>query len=178
VQAAAQAANADEFVRLLPHGYDTPINERGTRLSGGQRQRLAIARAFLKDAPILILDEATVYLDAENEALIQDALIRLMRGRTVLIIAHRMAMIYQADQIIVLDQGRAVASGNHRSLLAADDLYRALVSAAQAASLKTIAPSLSTSGSGLVVHAPASGLDVAGADEQVWTKHEVDSKWR
>jgi ABC-type transport system involved in cytochrome bd biosynthesis fused ATPase/permease subunit len=129
VEAAAQAANAGEFIQALPLGYDTPINERGARLSGGQRQRLAIARAFLKDAPILILDEATAYLDAENEALIQDALARLMRGRTVLIIAHRLVMAQHADQIVVLDHGRAVECGTHRALLAAGGLYRALVSA-------------------------------------------------
>jgi ABC-type multidrug transport system fused ATPase/permease subunit len=128
VEAAARAARAHEFIQALPWGYDTPIDERGTRLSGGQRQRLAIARAFLKDAPILILDEATSNLDAENEALIQDAVVRLMHGRTVLIIAHRLAMVYRADQIVVLDQGRAVERGSHGALLAAGGLYHTLVS--------------------------------------------------
>ncbi|MFN8471141.1 MAG: thiol reductant ABC exporter subunit CydD [Anaerolineae bacterium] len=127
VEAAARAAHADEFILALPRGYDTPIHERGVRLSGGQRQRIAIARAFLKDAPLLVMDEPTSHLDVESEVLIRDALMRLMRGRTVLVIAHRLEMAYQADQIVVLDRGRAVARGGHDALLAEDGLYRTLV---------------------------------------------------
>lgn len=127
MEAAARAANAHEFIARLPQGYDTPIHEHGVRLSGGQRQRLAIARAFLKDAPFLILDEATAHLDTKSETLVQDALTRLMRGRTVLIIAHRLTMAYPADQIVVLDQGQAVASGSHAALLAEPGLYQTLV---------------------------------------------------
>lgn len=135
VEAAARAANAHEFIQALPRGYDSPIHERGLRLSGGQRQRIAIARAFLKDAPLLILDEPTSHLDTESETLIQDALARLMRERTVLIIAHRLVMAYQADRIVVLDGGRAVASGRHEALLAAGGLYESLVATyAEAAS--------------------------------------------
>jgi ABC-type multidrug transport system fused ATPase/permease subunit len=127
IEAAARAAHADEFIRALPQGYETPIHERGLRLSGGQRQRIAIARAFLKDAPILILDEATAHLDAESEAFIQDALHRLTRDRTTLIIAHRLGMAYRADTIVVMDQGRALATGDHGALLARNNLYRKLV---------------------------------------------------
>jgi thiol reductant ABC exporter CydD subunit len=169
VEAAARAAHADEFIWALPLGYDTPVNERGTRLSGGQRQRLAIARAFLKDAPILILDEATAHLDPENEALIQDALVRLMHGRTVLIIAHRMAVVYQADQIVVLDQGCAVEHGSHRSLLAAGGLYRSLVSAYEADDLRRIVPSLTLNGHGRV-------KALEGAGEHVQPTHGRDQR--
>jgi ATP-binding cassette subfamily C protein CydD len=127
IEAAAHAASADTFIRALPQGYNTPIYEGGTRLSGGQRQRIAIARAFVKNAPTLILDEATAHLDAENEALIQDALHRLMRGRTTLIIAHRLTMACGADQIIVMDQGRVLERGTHRTLLATGSFYQTLV---------------------------------------------------
>jgi ATP-binding cassette, subfamily C, bacterial CydD len=127
VIAAARAAHADEFIGALPRGYDTPLGEEGARLSGGQRQRLAIARAFLKDAPVLILDEATASLDAGSEALIREALARLMAGRTVLIIAHRLALAYAADRIVVMDAGRAVETGSHAALLAQNGLYRRLV---------------------------------------------------
>jgi ATP-binding cassette subfamily C protein CydD len=124
--AAAQAAHADAFIRRLPQGYDTPIGEEGLRLSGGQRQRLAIARAFLKDAPILILDEATANLDAANEQLIRDALAQLSEGRTVLMIAHRLQLVHDADEIIILEKGRIVEKGNHKELLAQSGRYRAL----------------------------------------------------
>lgn len=123
---AARSAHAHEFIVALPQGYDTPLGEQGARLSGGQRQRLAIARAFLKDAPLLILDEATVHLDAASESLVQDALRRLMRQRTVLLIAHHLTMAYEADQIVVLEQGRAVETGSHGDLLAAGGLYARL----------------------------------------------------
>jgi len=124
--AAARAANAHDFVAALPQAYDTLIGEQGTLLSGGQRQRLAIARAFLKDAPILVLDEATANLDAGNEALVSDALARLALGRTVLIIAHRLQMVQQADEIVVLADGRVVETGRHRDLLVRGGPYRAL----------------------------------------------------
>ena len=125
--AAAQAAHAHDFIQNLPQGYDTPLGEQGARLSGGQQQRLAIARAFLKGAPFLILDEATSQLDAESEALIQDALRRLRHGRTVLIIAHRLKLAYAADQIIVMERGRAIETGDHHTLLAQAGVYRQLV---------------------------------------------------
>jgi ABC-type multidrug transport system fused ATPase/permease subunit len=127
--AAASAAYADEFIRGLPQGYQTPINEGGTLLSGGQRQRIAIARALLKDAPMLILDEATVHLDAETEGAIRDSMFQLLSGRTILIIAHRLEMVYDADQIAVMDQGSIVETGTHPELLSGSGrLYRTLVS--------------------------------------------------
>ncbi len=104
IEAAARAAEADEFLRTLPQGYDTFLGERGMRLSGGQRQRIAIARAILKDPPILLLDEATSSLDASNELLVQQALEKLMRKRTTIIIAHRLATVQKADRIVVIDQ--------------------------------------------------------------------------
>ena len=126
VEAAARAANAHEFITALPAGYDTPLGERGTRLSGGQRQRIAIARALLRDPPLLLLDEATSALDTESERLVQEAIDRLMRHRTVLVVAHRLATVLDADQILVLDGGRLVERGNHSSLLAENGLYRRL----------------------------------------------------
>ncbi|MDB5922024.1 MAG: transporter, partial [Betaproteobacteria bacterium] len=127
VEAAARTANAHDFIRALPDGYRTVIGERGTRLSGGQRQRLAIARAVLRDAPILILDEALSSVDAENEALIQDALDRLMRNRTTLILAHRLSSVIAADRILVLDGRRVVESGRHDELMRHDGPYRRLM---------------------------------------------------
>jgi len=123
IVAAARAANADEFIRALPDGYDTVLGERGATLSGGQSQRLSIARALLKDAPILILDEPTSALDAETEALLLSALKRLVAGRTTFIIAHRLSTIRHADQIILLDQGRIAERGSHGELLSADGAY-------------------------------------------------------
>jgi len=126
VAAAAAAANAADFIARLPEGYDTVLGERGARLSGGQRQRIAIARALLRDAPILILDEATSALDTESERLVQQAIDRLMQDRTVLVIAHRLATVRHADLILVLDGGRIVERGTHESLLLAGGLYRRL----------------------------------------------------
>jgi ATP-binding cassette, subfamily B, bacterial MsbA len=126
IEAAARAANADLFIAQLPQGYDTVLGERGTRLSGGQRQRIAIARALLRDPPILILDEATSALDTESERLVQQAIDRLMAERTVLVIAHRLATVRDADEIVVLDAGRVVDRGTHDQLFRAGGLYRRL----------------------------------------------------
>ena len=126
VKHAAQLALAEEFIARLPQGYDTPIGERGVTLSGGQRQRIAIARAILRGAPLLLLDEATSSLDAESETLVQQALERLMQGRTTLVIAHRLATVLTCDRILVMDQGRIVEEGTHASLAAAGGLYARL----------------------------------------------------
>ena len=127
IEAAARAANAHEFISRLPQGYDSVIGERGIRLSGGQRQRIAIARALLRDAPILILDEALSAVDAENEAVIQSALDRLMQGRTTLIFAHRLSSVIGADRILVLDHGSIVETGDHASLMRAGGAYLRLM---------------------------------------------------
>jgi len=123
IVSAAHAANAHDFITALPDGYDTLVGEKGVNLSGGQRQRIAIARAVLKDPRILILDEATSSLDTESESLVQDALDRLMKGRTTFVVAHRLSTIQQADRILVLDKGRLVEEGTHTALLDKKGLY-------------------------------------------------------
>jgi subfamily B ATP-binding cassette protein MsbA len=126
VRAAARNAHADEFIRSFPQGYDTIVGERGARLSGGQKQRLALARAFLRNAPILILDEAASALDSQSEQMIQDALRKIVVGKTVLIIAHRFSTIRDASLILVFDQGEIVARGDHAQLYEGNVLYKSL----------------------------------------------------
>jgi ATP-binding cassette subfamily B protein len=129
VERAAQAANAEEFIRDLPDGYDTLVGERGMRLSGGQKQRLAIARALLKDAPILIFDEATSSVDTRTELLIQQAVARLLTHRTTLVIAHRLSTVRNADCLIVMDDGQVAEMGSHEELLAIGGLYSQMIEA-------------------------------------------------
>ena len=141
---AARLAHADEFIDALPAGYETMVGERGVKLSGGQRQRIAIARAILKDAPILILDEATSSLDSEREALIQDALWTLLANRTAIVIAHRLSTVKRMDELIILDGGKIAEKGTHDELLARNGIY-ALLWAHQSggflAGVRTVAPS-------------------------------------
>jgi ATP-binding cassette subfamily C protein CydD len=129
VIAAAEDATADAFIRRLPQGYETQIGERGARLSGGERQRLAVARAFLKDAPFFVLDEPSSHLDAESEVLLRDAIERLRHARTVIVIAHRLELVASADQVVVLDQGRVVETGSHDRLLSTCLTYQAVMGA-------------------------------------------------
>jgi subfamily B ATP-binding cassette protein MsbA len=126
VIAASKIANAHEFISQMPEGYQTNIGDRGSKLSGGQRQRISIARAVLKNPPILILDEATSALDTESERLVQDALTRLMQNRTTLVIAHRLSTIQHADEIIVLQKGEIVQRGKHAQLSAVEGMYKKL----------------------------------------------------
>lgn len=127
VQAAAEAANCVEFIRRLPKGYNTPSGENGAKLSGGERQRISIARALLKNAPIVLLDEATASLDVENETKVQSALSRLLAGKTVLVIAHRMRTVAGADHIVVLENGRVAEQGTPAELMEKGTLYRHMV---------------------------------------------------
>lgn len=127
VLAAARAANCEEFVQRLPQGYGTPIGENGAKLSGGERQRISIARALLKDAPILLLDEATASLDVENETKVQEALSRLLAGKTVLVIAHRMRTVEAADKIIVLCEGKVAEEGSPAELMSQNGLFHRMV---------------------------------------------------
>jgi len=129
VMRAAQAAGAEAFITALPDGYETRIGERGARLSGGQAQRIALARAFLKDAPLIVLDEATANLDPQTEAALLEAMRALLRGRTALIIAHRLRAVRQANQIVVLSGGRIVQTGTHAALQEQPGLYRRLLAA-------------------------------------------------
>jgi len=126
VDDAARAANAHDFILATPNGYQTVIGDRGVKLSGGEKQRLAIARALFKNPPILIFDEATSSLDSESEALVQEAIDRLMKGRTVFVIAHRLSTIQHVDKIVVLEHGKIVQKGDHKSLLEQGGLYKRL----------------------------------------------------
>ena len=125
---AAKIANAHEFISNMPHGYDTNIGDRGIKMSGGQRQRISIARAVLKNPPVMILDEATSALDTESERLVQEALLNLMKNRTSVVIAHRLSTIQHADEIVVLDKAEIVERGTHQELLSKGGVYSRLIS--------------------------------------------------
>jgi subfamily B ATP-binding cassette protein MsbA len=126
IRAAARAAHAEEFIERLPNGFDTKVGERGVKLSGGQRQRLAIARVFLKDPALVILDEATSSLDSESERLVEEAMADLLRGRSTLIIAHRLSTVLRADRVVVIERGSIVEEGKHNELLALEGVYSRL----------------------------------------------------
>ena len=186
LEQAAQIANAHEFITALPRGYDTVIGERGIRLSGGQRQRIAIARALLKDAPILLLDEALSSVDTENESTIQEALNRLMEGRTTLVIAHRLSSVINADRILVLDEGGLVEEGSHSRLMDLGGVYSGLMEAQMEAESVDLSPGLTAEG-----HAPAAilspgddGREGAGlpseaprAESDIISAHALSMTW-
>jgi ABC-type multidrug transport system fused ATPase/permease subunit len=159
IRAAATAANIHDFIAALPNGYDTVIGERGIKLSGGQRQRIAIARAILRDSPILVLDEALSAVDAENEAVIQGALDRLMRGRTTLIFAHRLSSVIDCDRILVLSHGKVVQSGRHESLMKAEGIYARLMAeqAREAGAIIDASPPAQAAPE-MVAHIPDAGI--------------------
>lgn len=140
VEAAARLALAHDFIMDMPHGYETVAGERGVQMSGGQRQRIAIARALLKDAPILVMDEAVANLDSRNEQELNRALQSLRHGRATLLIAHRLSTIRSADRVVVLEQGRVVEQGTHDQLLASGRVYPALIAAQAAAGRDRIRP--------------------------------------
>jgi ATP-binding cassette subfamily C protein CydCD len=177
LRAAARAANAEEFIERLPQGYGTVVGERGVRLSGGQRQRIAIARALLRDAPILVLDEALSSVDAESEALIQAALDRLMVGRTTLVFAHRLSSVVGADVILVIDRGQVVERGTHRDLLAHGGVYAYLMAAqardgAGAAAIAARVPAGTaavTNGGGRAEAVPEAGDSIVAAEAVGWS---------
>lgn len=133
VEQMAKAAGCDGFIRELPAGYDTKVGESGGQLSGGERQRIAIARAMMKNTPIIILDEATAYADVENEAIMQEAIAKLITGKNLLVIAHRLSTITDADNIVVVENGKIAAQGQHSYLLKNCDLYRKMWAANQEA---------------------------------------------
>ncbi len=181
--AAARAANAHDFIAALPDGYQTRIGERGATLSGGQRQRIAIARALLRDAPILVLDEALSSVDAENEAVIQQALDRLMRGRTTLILAHRLSSVIGADRILVLDQGRVVESGTHAALIAQPGPYRRLMGPQLGASTErplavAPAPAAAAQAAGPEIRALSEDAALIGWGETLRTLLRFVRPWR
>jgi len=176
LRAATRAANAEEFILRLPQGYDTVVGERGVRLSGGQRQRIAIARALLRDAPILVLDEALSSVDAESEALIQTALDRLMRGRTTLVFAHRLSSVIGADRILVLDEGRLVEQGTHAELIGRGGAYTRLMAGqardgAGATAVGARPSAVSANGDGITSDAVAPGDEpqaIVSAEQIGW----------
>jgi ABC-type multidrug transport system fused ATPase/permease subunit len=148
VRAAAKAANAHDFIVKLPKRYGTKLGERGAKLSGGERQRISVARAFLKDSPILILDEPTSSIDSRTEAVILEALGRLMEGRTTFMIAHRLSTVRNASQILVVDDGRLLERGTHEELLAQDGTYRMLHDAQTGRNVGFFAPVMAEAGAG------------------------------
>ena len=179
LEKATHAANAHEFISHLPHGYDTVVGERAVRLSGGQRQRLAIARALLKDAPILLLDEALSSVDAENESAIQSALDGLMENRTTLVIAHRLSSVINADRILVLDEGRAVEIGSHSELIAADGTYAGLMRQQTQTGIEAVTPGATEMSRPTVLaeHAPdLSHLSAGHAHHHPVTSHHADER--